>query len=193
MPKEFRRGTLLIDRAFQLRFSWYVCSWILALGLINPAIANTLFELVLKYAESVPGNPGIATLQSMRGNVILLLVLLQLLFAGAVFVTSLFLSHRIAGPIHKLKLFIRAAKEGAIDRDLTFREKDHFKEVATEYNSMMESIRDMFSRNSELAASVADSIERALSQAGPETRPDTRKELEEAVAKLRKIREPWSS
>ncbi len=51
------------------------------------------------------------------------------------------MSHRVAGPLYKLTQFFQLAKQGDLHTELYFREKDHFKEIADEYNQMITAIR----------------------------------------------------
>jgi signal transduction histidine kinase len=51
-------------------------------------------------------------------------------------------SNRIAGPIYRLCKHINEVVNGETDRDLSFREKDYFPEVAEEFNKIMVVIRN---------------------------------------------------
>lgn len=68
------------------------------------------------------------------------LVLLIVLCSG-----GLVLSHRVAGPIYRMRMHIQdAIKTGDISKDLSFRKKDYFHELATEYNELLAKLRERF-------------------------------------------------
>lgn len=172
--QQFRRSIILIDKKFQLRFCLYVCSWLFALSLVYPLIIDHLFEILMIVASKVPDAPAAKNVESTKTYVVVLLVILQLLFVGITFLISLFVSHRIAGPLFKLKKFFAEASQGHLSQNLKFREKDHFQDVADEYNSMMGALRRQ--RDSAVAR-----IEQALEH----TSADGKRKLQEALELLR--------
>src|ERR1700722_2099189 len=97
----YRRRNFLINRPFQFRFSLYVCSWLIALSFVYPAIVHNLFELFFRFLAHEPGGPPIESLLSTRREVLTLLIVLQLVLLLITFLISVFMSHRIAGPLYK--------------------------------------------------------------------------------------------
>jgi len=63
-------------------------------------------------------------------------LVLSIMFAG------LILSHRIAGPLYRLKKHMDAVSTGSITNDVKFRKKDYFPEVADGFNGVMKRIRE---------------------------------------------------
>jgi methyl-accepting chemotaxis protein len=136
-----RRKIFLINRKFQFRFSFYVCSWLFALSMIYPLIIFQLFDFFVRSAAIDPMGPALEKLYHARNEVIWLLIGIQTFFLAITFLISLFVSHRIAGPLEKLKRYFEAAKNGDLKTDLKFRKFDHFQELAQGYNDMMEAVR----------------------------------------------------
>lgn len=137
----YRRRIFLINRKFQFRFSFYVSSWLIALSFVYPLIIFQLFDFFLKYLAADPNAPDIASLLATRQNLFSLLVLMQIVLVGVTFLLSIFLSHRIAGPLFKLKRFFAEAATGKLTGPLHFRKTDHFHDVAEDYNKMMDGLR----------------------------------------------------
>jgi hypothetical protein len=175
---QYRRSIFLINKRFQFRFALYVCSWMAALSFVYPLIVYNMFEYFMRYMMRDPNGPPVEALQDLRQQVMWLLFALQGIFLVITFLVSIFMSHRIAGPIFKLTKFFGMIRDShlpdILKEELYFREKDHFREVAADYNTTMASIK------SRIDDAVAD-IERALPHASPASRP----ELEKALAKLR--------
>src|SRR6185437_15171362 len=126
--QQYRRSIFLIDRPFQLRFSLYVCSWLFALSFVYPIIIYNLFDFLTRYLQLDPNGPGIASIQTTRKEVLFLLIFFQLIFLVITFMISVFVSHRIAGPLYKLKNFFKQNTSGKLSPELSFRKSDHFQD-----------------------------------------------------------------
>lgn len=175
---QYRRGIFLINKRFQFRFAFYVCSWMAALSFVYPLIVYNMFEYFMHYLVQDPNGPPVQVLEDLRQQVMWLLIALQGIFLVITFLVSIFMSHRIAGPLFKLAKFFALVRDShlpdVLKEELFFREKDHFREIAADYNATMASIK------TRLDDAAAD-IERALPLASLASRP----ELEKALAKLR--------
>ena len=89
----------------------------------------------------------IAALHQTRGELVWLLILLQVLFLGITLLISIFVSHRIAGPLYKLNRYLKEAATGNLQGDLQFRKSDHFKELAESYNEMVNHVQEKLKTN----------------------------------------------
>jgi methyl-accepting chemotaxis protein len=139
--QKYRRSIFLINRPFQLKFAFFVCSWLFALSLAYPLVIYNLFDLFFRYLSRDPNGPGLAALQTFRQEIIFLLATFQIFFLIITFMISIFVSHRIAGPLYKLKNFFKQNGGGKLSPDLHFRKNDHFQDVAHEYNLMLSKLR----------------------------------------------------
>ncbi len=133
----YKRSIFLINKPFQLRHSFYVCSWLFVLSLIYPWIIYTLFNYFLAYMKLDPMGPELARIESTKGDMLKLLAFLQILFLVVTFSVNIFISHRIAGPLYKLRRFFEQAGKGNMSPKLQFRKGDHFQDLAMSYNEMM--------------------------------------------------------
>lgn len=170
---QFRRRVLLINRPFQIRFAIYVCSWLFVLSVIYPMLVSQLYDWFFRYLSADPNAPLIALLQKSRQDMLFWLTLMQVCFMLMTFLMSLFMSHRIAGPLFKLSKTLNGLRNGSLAR-VGFRKNDHFQEVADDYNLMIESVSD------QIGASKAH-LARALAASKDEA---ARKEIEGAIKAL---------
>lgn len=170
---QFSRRILLINKPFQIRFAIYVCSWLFVLSVIYPMLVSQLYEWFFKYVSADPNGPMIAFIQKSRQDMLFWLTLMQVCFMLMTFLMSLFMSHRIAGPIYKLSKFLNGLRNGSLEK-VGFRKNDHFQELAQDYNFMIESVSD------QVSAAKAH-LDRALASAQDE---GTRKEIEGAKKAL---------
>jgi methyl-accepting chemotaxis protein len=177
----YKRSVFLINRSFQIRFCLYVCSWLIALSAVYPVIVYNLFGYLIRYVSLDPFGPPLEGILKTRSEVLWLLVMFQLVFALVTFLISIFISHRIAGPLFKLGRFLDNAGTGNLKDRLTFRKTDHFQDLATRYNEMVDGLRDVIGKNQEKISSAATQIEAAIKSASP----DSKRELERALVSLR--------
>jgi hypothetical protein len=140
------RAGYVVNPGFQYRV-------LLAANVLGLALAGGLFALsrffagrVLAEAASLhlaADHPFIVFLQRRDAS------LLTLCLVGGVFilcifnVLGLFASHRIAGPLHRLRKHLDAAGEGATSADVRFRDGDYFPELAKACNRLMARVRGL--------------------------------------------------
>mgnify|MGYP001607264839 CR=1 FL=1 len=155
-----RRRVLLVNRKFQFRFTFYICSWLFILSLSYPVIIYNLFDFFIKFLKLGPGPDAVQILENTQGEILWLLVALHLVFLAVTFLICLFLSHRIAGPLFNLQRRMQDVKEGRLSSDLQFRKSDHFPELAIAYNEMVQGIQGRTQGNSDLSSSSTGSDEK---------------------------------
>ena len=174
--RPYRRSQILIDKRFQLRFALYVVSWTFALSLIYPLLLQRVFDVFINYLALDPMGPPVQVLQGKRTEMTYLLWAIQALFIVITFLISLFLSHRIAGPLYKLKKSMREAMAGGFPR-IHFRSQDHFQDLSDAYNQLADGMR----QRSESLVEARSLIEKAL----PEANAPVRATLEKALQLLK--------
>ncbi len=145
-----RRKRYFIDPEFQKR---YISMMILTLIVF----ANIMILLVLSvYIDEVT----IAKLQAALSVdapyklLLPILVIAELIGLFIVGAMSLIMSHRMAGPIYRLKMDLKEIEKGDLSRIIKFREKDEFQDVAVCVNGMLESVRVKFNALSTLRETV---------------------------------------
>ncbi len=179
-----KRSIYLINPKFQLRFSLFVSSLVFLSSLLYPV---TIYELITKVAEKLGGTAAVELNQN-KIQLIVVLSIIQFVFMGIVFIVCIFQSHKIAGPIYKIGMFLRNVKDGEPLTSLTLRKGDHFQEIAMEYNGAIDRIK--LARKDEYAylSEVCSYIDN-LSLAVPE---DKKMVLDEIVNRLEEIQKNFN-
>ena len=77
-----------------------------------------------------------------RQQVLTMLVTSHVIYAALIGVLCIFFSHKIAGPLYKLKMFLTNIREGSSDREVHFRKGDYFLEIADEVNKTLHYLQD---------------------------------------------------
>lgn len=138
-----QRKIFLINPKFQIRFSVIMCSIVFLTSLFYPI---TIFEIIVKvFDQSKLVSPEtINELVQYKQALILILILFQLGFTVLTFTICIFISHRIAGPIYKMSMFLTSISRGENRGKLNLRKHDYFKEFADDYNDAMESFQKSY-------------------------------------------------
>lgn len=110
--------------------------------MVYPIIIYNVFEYFLQLMQQSGDTAHLSLttekIKAVENQVLMLLGVLQLLFLGITFMLSIFLSHRIAGPLHKLRRSMEEVSRGNLDLRITFRKNDHFTELQDTFNDMIQ-------------------------------------------------------
>ena len=131
----YKRSVFLVNPSFQIKFSLLIGSLIFLSSLLYPLLFLDFFkELATTYPEFG------SVLEMAQGQFLLFLIFIQFLFSIIVLILFVFFTHKIAGPLYKLKMHLQHIREGEEIRPLTFRDGDYFHDVAEEVSEFLESV-----------------------------------------------------
>jgi len=173
------RKVLLINPSFQIRVATYVTGLITIFSVFYPVVIIGVFDFVSGFLtpECLAGTQD--SLQSSRNWLLTQVAVVQTTFLVLIFLGTLALAHRIAGPLFKLKNHLQKIKDGAPLSPVQFRRKDFFPEIAEEFNSMVTALA---ARDRELIAELQRIANDPRSQA-------LRPELQKLAEKLGRMKE----
>lgn len=176
------RRRILVDKPFQLKYCFFICSWLFALIAVYPLIIHQLFEFFMKNMADKLSVEDLQALAVMKSEVIAMLILSLSLFLLVIFFISLFTSHRIAGPLYQLSVRFSEVIEGKTPQPAKFRQSDHFQHLAIQYNQVLSVLEG---RELAREKAVMESIHKLEGVLNNEEFHG-RKEVEEALGRLRK-------
>ncbi len=132
----FRRRRYLVEKGFQLRFAGMILLFMFAVALFCSLTIyyNTWMLLGEKLANVYPQGRLAGILK--QANFVLFKRLL--LITPLVGILAIVLSHRIAGPIFRIKKTLDEIIKGDYSKRLHLRNTDELKDVAESINSLME-------------------------------------------------------
>src|SRR4051812_41302079 len=87
-PKRYRRRIFLINRPFQVRFSLYVCSWLVTVSAIYPWLVYQLFNWFVRMLQLDQRAPAFAQFIGFRTQMVTLLIIMQAVFIAMIFLIS---------------------------------------------------------------------------------------------------------
>ena len=135
-------SSFLINPTFQLK----IASFSLLPGIIMVTIYGLLIDGQMKenYEILVTSSPMDNAVKSHLWLELdqfrIQFVAFSLLFLILVFFFGIFLSHRVSGPVCKMKDAMERVRKGDKEVRLLFKESEEFSEMATSFNNMMDSI-----------------------------------------------------
>lgn len=165
-----RRKIRIVKMEFQKNFILKFCVIIIFSAL---TIAAIVYTLSIPSATTVFENSRLA-IKSTADFILPLLILSSLVaivVAGSItIIITLFISHRIAGPLYRLENDIAEINRGNLGVEIHVRQKDEFQNLAKSLNQMLKTIRDtVVEANKELAdipaMALADKDQRKLENA----------------------------
>ena len=138
----YKRKQYLVDRAYQLRF---VTRLFLIILLV--ATASALVSSILVWRNTyTPGQTSqevfIVALVAISST-----LLIELLLAiPLIFVLGIRQSHRIVGPMNRIKQTLEAIGQGDFSKRITLRQGDALEDLANAINQMAERLQQRFPR-----------------------------------------------
>lgn len=154
------RKHLLIHPAFQVRFAFLFTAAVVVFSSIFPIFVYTMFDSMENQSFFSKNGAALQALREARYDVTIFFIVVAIVTIATAFLLAIFHSHRIAGPLYKLRISMVAMQQGVLDRHVKFRAKDNFPELADGFNSMTDAIFIRRRRDFERIHSVVPKLER---------------------------------
>ncbi|MFH0838641.1 MAG: HAMP domain-containing protein [Candidatus Omnitrophota bacterium] len=154
MPLKTLRRRYLVRR-FQLKFAGFVLFIMIAIGVLCFLVYGYgMSILVEKLANVYPQHRLVAILQEVN----LRLVMGFLLTIPVILITSVLISHRIAGPLVRIEKNLREIGTGNLSVSVKLRKSDELQDLAATINSMTFSIKEKMQLPKESVMRQADTL-----------------------------------
>lgn len=154
------RKHILINPAFQMKFSFLFTSAVLAFSLIFPVFVYSLFDSLEQHRLFMKNPAAMQSLREARYDIVLFFIVMMLVTVITAFLLAMFHSHKIAGPLYKLRMSMIAMQQGVLEHHIRFRFRDNFQELADGFNAMTDAIFIRRRRDFERVNSVIPKLER---------------------------------
>jgi HAMP domain-containing protein len=143
-----RRRTYFVDPPFQLRYGLLFFGLSFCAAAIVGAVAFYGLRQTHAALMALPPlqySPGLgAMIEAQYRALAFLLIGLFAILALFCTVFGIYITHRVAGPLVKLRSTMDEVAAGNHFARITFRRNDEFKDVATKFNEMMDSLQEHF-------------------------------------------------
>lgn len=149
------RRQFIINPGFQLKFSLLVTLAIMVFNIPTPLFIITLIDVISESNKSL----NLQQLLNTKWQIFLFFLVVEVVFLSMAFMIALYHSHKIAGPLFKLKKAMISLRQGVYNQNIRFRAKDNFTDLADEFNAMADSIFERRRRDYEYVNSVIPKLE----------------------------------
>ena len=182
--KSHNRHIYLINPRFQIKFSIFMSVIILLSNLVYPFVVYNYVDYFIVLLDKLLPSHSL-DFAAERKNVITLLIVFQILFALLISFICVFFSHKVAGPLHKLKLFLESMRENkSFSQSLYFRDTDYFTEVADEVNKTLDVFREAAKEKLSVLNEIGEQINH-LGHSVSENNKDSFNRIKEKLTKMK--------
>jgi methyl-accepting chemotaxis protein len=131
-----RRRNYFIDKSFQSRFIIKFCLLVMVASALTGAslyyFSQHTTTVAFEHLKVVVKSTADFIMPIMVGT----LIIVTLLVAAATIIVTLFTSHRIAGPLYRLKIELDKMKNGDFSCPVRIRTKDQLQHLASNFEEM---------------------------------------------------------
>lgn len=139
---KIKRRNYFIDKSFQAKFIFKFCLIVVIASLLLTAL---LFYFSQDSTTVAIENTRVTVKSTADFMLPVFIQTVAIVFAAAaltVLLLSLFVSHKIAGPLYRIRKEIDALGKGDFSRNFNLRRKDQLKDLATSLNQMCNSLKN---------------------------------------------------
>jgi len=152
-----KRKQYVISGKFQFKYAAILIVFMFLIAwLAGYTVYYTAFSLLgEKLANVYPQGRLVAIFKTTN----LILLMRMSLLIPFVIITSVFLSHRIAGPVFRMERYLGEIALGDFSSVLKLRKRDEFKNLAEAINKMTQGLKKIAQENQEMIAKLAATLE----------------------------------
>jgi methyl-accepting chemotaxis protein len=155
---KFRRRRYIVNAGLQMKFTLLF----VLVSLLSSIVAIAAFNfLALRKLEAIMWSTHISlkTTGELINPIFMYVNITNFLFVTIMLIiTGIWMIRKTSGPLYRISKDIIKVANGDLSTSITIRQKDEFKDIASELNIMIKSIRDRFEIISEKYMSISKSI-----------------------------------
>ena len=191
-PPKIRRRVYLIKTRFQLKYTGLILLFMFVVAWVVGSTVYYTGWLLMgeKLANVYPQGRLVAIMKMIDMTLILRLILVTPLVA----LISIFLSHRVAGPIYRMEKFLKGVAKGDLSTKLHLRKGDELQDLADAINEMTDDLKNRVHKLKALMNMTNLEIERlkrALGRDAPDIN-NVKTEVEEVAKGVKELEDHLS-
>lgn len=140
--------------------------------------------------DQLPAGSSSIDFQEIQKGAMFLLFMIIIAVLCLTFVAGIIISHKIAGPMYKMTMFLQKIREGGAIHELTFRDGDQFEEVAEELNETLEYLTSRDEDELEYLTEVATYIEN-IALVVPEDKKPVLDEIRRKIEDFKRLHQTY--
>lgn len=138
MSRDHKRSTYIINKNFQYKFTGMAIFFVALIAAVYPLIFHQTFSSLIGNLQSQ--NLDVKNIADLKSKILNIHLVLHLIFTILIGIYFIIVSHRIAGPLYKLNMYLQNLKETGSIEKIKFRSNDYFKEIEVSYNEAMDKL-----------------------------------------------------
>ena len=184
---DYKRHIRMIDRDFQAKFILKFCALVALGGLFTVGILY-LLALSSTTVSIVDSRVVVRTTADFLMPVLIQTILIVMILVGiaTIFVT-LFVSHKISGPLYRFKKVLEALEQGDFSDNFKIRDPDQLQGISTVFNAMITKVRAHLGALKDNLASLKEKLNNIAEHEIAEGKQAYLKELKRISEELNKI------
>jgi methyl-accepting chemotaxis protein len=186
-PRTYKRRVYFIEKKFQtrfiLKFSALVClAGLLTIGVLYLLCAQSTTVSIVNSRVMVR-----STADFLLPLLIQTVAIVTVLVGLATVVVTLFVSHKIVGPLYRLKKVIQALAEGDFSSGFRIRHPDQMQDLADNFNLMIQKLRQQLNLLKNKFSSLKTKLDNLKDEDLPEYKRTALGELKRVSEELNRI------
>ncbi len=158
--KKWRRRRYFINRSVQSRHMGMTALIVFIIALITGWFVYSSIWYAI--TERVQNEPQLHQILAEINEILLMRSILVILAGiSCAVILTLFISHRIAGPIFRIRRTLEELGEGNVPRKITLRQRDEFKELSEAVNSVIDKTEEISRVNREAVENIKNMPDKA--------------------------------
>ena len=180
---ENRRSIRLVNPRFQLKFAFLITLLVLVSSVFIPVFVLSSIDQSLIQKEKKVKPEVLEGVRKVRNEFLSVIVVFEALVIFFAFLLALYHSHRIVGPINRLRTSMKLMRSGSWPPHVKFRKKDNFSELADEFNATLDFISQKYMSAGAASVSTKDIISQ-LKRVRPYLPDNEQEDLDRAIEKI---------
>ena len=182
--EKHKRRNYLINKSLQLRYVGMIVILMVAVSVgTGWVMYSTTWTMLLDRLKGVTELDKLII--ELNKAVLIRTSLLVLASVCLAAVLTVFIVHRVAGPLFRIKRVMHQIARGVVPRRVSFREGDELQDVAMAIDEAVCRIEEVSEKNLKIIKDASACVERAIERLGAPGQPHTR-QIEEELERLKK-------
>ena len=185
---KYRRKQYLIEKRFQMRYTAIILCVMFLTSFI--AVYTTYFTSLTILGEKLANVYPQGRLIPILNTVNLTIIMRMLFVIPFLVVGSILISHRIAGPVYRIRRHLETVGDGDLSVEVHLRKGDELKNLAEAVNRMQRKLKFIIGDHLQYAKKISAAVESAKKQLASDAGGDAQKvdkmfeDLERYVVRL---------
>lgn len=184
MEKNYKRHIYIINKQFQFKYIFIILGiTLITVFSVSFVTFYIIWSNVIKEYLFIPeASKKLADIFIKTSEILVVPVLILMVIFSLV---GIFYSHRIAGPLYRVKKICDELAKGNLNQNVKFRKNDEFHDVAEALNKVINGLKMLIKEDREIIDKILQLTHKLKNDL--DSQKDLKKDVKQAIAELDKI------